>query len=319
MERPGGHDSGSGPSALTVFVRIRHSRIVRENTTDQRAVTVGIDGSRGSAVALRWAMDHADRLGRVIPVMTFVSGPFEHGFGTGTGSDAAGEPYRSEAVLTLSNFLEEHAPALVDDGVVIEHRAGPGLVEAAEQSELLVVGTRGWAARQDRSVGSVGAYCARHAMVPVALIPDDVPPVDDRLSVVVGLDGSPQAAHALRWTLDHVRRTALVTAVRVTQRGPVIGDPLSVSADDVEAAAREELENCVAEVVAEADGHPAVELLVVPGDPREELGTAVANSDLLVVGARGHGLIRRLLLGSVATALAHHPTLPTIVVPHDDR
>ena len=305
----------SGPSALTVVAGIRQSRFVGEHVTGERTVIVGIDGSPGSAVALRWAIDHADRLGRVVPVMAFLSGPFEHGFGTRAGFDAAAEPYRREAVRRLLEFLEEHAPELVDDGAVVEFRAGPALVEAAREAELLVVGTRGRGVRTDRSIGSVGAYCVRHATVPVALIPDGAPPVHDRLSVVVGLDGSRQAKHALRWTLDHVRRTALVNAVRVTTAGHVVGDPLSRSADDAEGAARRELERDVAEVVAVADGHPHVELLVVPGDPRDELGTAVAGTDLLVVGARGRGVIRRLMLGSVATALSHHPTLPTIVVP----
>lgn len=280
-------------------------------------MTVGIDGSPGSAVALRWAIDHADRLGRVIPVAAFVAGPFEHEFGTHTRSDATAAYYRTQMVTLLSEFLGEHAPELVDDGVVIEQPAGPALVDASAGSELLVVGTRGWAAREGLSIGSVGAYCARHAKVPVALIPVDVPPVHDRLSVVVGVDGSSQSAHALRWTLDHVRRTATVTAVRVTTVGPIAGDPLSVSADDAEAAAGSELVDLVAAVLAEADGHPEVDLLVVPGDPREQLGTAVADTDLLVVGARGHGVIHRLVLGSVAMALVHHPTLPTIVVPHD--
>jgi nucleotide-binding universal stress UspA family protein len=283
----------------------------------ERTVTVGIDGSPGSAVALRWAMDHAQHLGRVIPVAAFVAGPFEHEFGTHTRSDATAAYYRSEMVALLSEFLGQCAPELVDDGVVIEHPAGPGLVEASSGSELLVVGSRGWAAREGLSIGSVGAYCARHAKVPVALIPLDAPPVHDRLSVVVGVDGSSQAEHALRWTLDHLRRTAIVTAVRVTTAGPIAGDPLSVSADEVEAAARSELEDLMAEIVAEAEGHPEVDLLVVTGDPRDQLVTAVAGADLLVVGARGHGVIHRLLLGSVAMAMVHHPTLPTIVVPQD--
>jgi nucleotide-binding universal stress UspA family protein len=292
---------------------------VQDRTTEGATVIVGIDGSPGSAVALRWAMDHADRLGRVVPVTTFLSGPFEHGFGPSPGFDGGGEPYRSEAVLQLTGFLEEHAPALVDDGVAIEHRAGPGLVEAAAGAELLVVGTRGWSSREDPSLGSVGSYCVRHAAVPVAVIPRDVPRIHDRLSVVVGVDGSARSVDALRWTLDHVRRDALVTAVRVTSAGPVIGDPLSSSAEEIEATARDELAACVAEVATRADGHPAVELSVLHGDPREVLGSAVAGTDLLVVGARGHGIIHRLMLGSVATALVHHPTLPTIVVPHDAR
>jgi nucleotide-binding universal stress UspA family protein len=251
----------------------------------------------------------------VVPVAAFVAGPFEYGFGTSSGIRGTGEPYRSEAEMMLSKFLEVHAPALADTGIVVERHVGPGLVEAAERSELLVLGTRGWGARQDLSVGSVGAYCARHARVPVALIPHDVPPAGDRLSVVVGVDGSAHAARALRWTLQHLRLTAEVIALRAVQEGPVAGDPLSATTETAEARAYGALEDDVAAVLADLDGHPGVKLLAASGDPRDVLGTAVPDADLLVVGARGHGLVHRLLLGSVSTALTHHPTLPTIVVP----
>lgn len=288
-----------------------HSRIVSAAGT----VVVGIDGSPGSAAALRWARVHADRLGDVVPVMTFVSGAFEYGFDPG----ANGEPYRSEAVLRLTTFLEEHAPELVEAAAVVEQRAGPGLVAAAEHAALLVVGARGWSDRSDRSVGSVGAYCARHAHVPVAIVPEDVPPLGDRLSVVVGIDGSPHSVHALQWTLDHVRRDALVTAVIATESGPIVGDPLSPSAEEVGAAALADLERCVAPVAAEAEGRPSIDLLAMSGDPREALVSAVPGADLVIVGARGHGLVHHLMLGSVSTALTHHPTLPTIVVPYVTR
>jgi nucleotide-binding universal stress UspA family protein len=62
-------------------------------------------------------------------------------------------------------------------------------------------------------------------------------------------------------------------------------------------------------------GHPSVETAVLSGDPRAVLRSAGADADLLVVGARGHGVLEHLLLGSVASALAHHPTVPTIIVP----
>ena len=286
--------------------------------SQRRSVIVGIDGSAGSAVALQWAIDHADHLGSVTPVMTFVSGPFEYGFGTTGGVDGGGEPYRSEAILRLRTFLDEHAPSLAEAGVVIEHRAGPGLVEAADGSELLVVGTRGWGSRVDMSVGSVGAYCARHATAPVALVPAEVPPIHDHLDVVVGFDGSSHAVSALRWTLAHLRRSAQVTAVRVVTSGSVVGDPLVPPPDVAAAAARQELEDGVAAVLSDLHGHPAVELIVTSGDPRAALRAASNDADLLVVGSRGHGVLDRLLLGSVATALVHHPTIPTIVVPHRD-
>lgn len=278
-----------------------------------RIVTVGIDGSVGSAAALRWAVDHADGLGTIIPVMTFVTGPFEYGFDTVEELDRIGEPYRSEAVMRLERFLEEHAPSLVGTGSVVESRAGPGLVDLAQGSELLVVGTRGWSARRGLALGSIGAYCARHSSVPVALIPRGARPVDEHLDVVVGFDGSAHAQGALRWTLAHVLRSARVVAVRAYES--VIGEPLSLSPDDAAARALDDLEAGVAAVLTDLEVHPPVELRVVHGDPRVVLGTASDGADLLVVGSRGQGVLDRLLLGSVASALADHPTLPTIVVP----
>ena len=279
-------------------------------------VVVGVDGSDGSATALRWACDHADHLGAIEPVMTFVAGPLDHV------SDAVGEdgtdiePYRADAEDRLRRFLEAHAPHLVDSGVAVESRPGPGLVKAAKAAELLVVGTRGWGGRVELSVGSVGAYCARHATAPVALIPPDVPALHDHLDVVVGFDGSSHAWDALRWTLRHVRRSARVTVVRAFTDEHVAGEPLAPSTGQVEDAVRAELEAGVTALLDDLPGHPPVEMAAVPGDPRAVLQTASTDADLLVVGARGHGVLDRLLLGSVASALAHHPTVPTVVVPH---
>ena len=276
-------------------------------------MTVGVDGSAGSAAALQWAVDHADELGTILPVMTFVTGPFEYGFGTVDRPDRIGEPYRSEAIMFLERFLEEHVPSLAGAGAVVDSRAGPGLVHLAEGSELLVVGTRGWSARFGHALGSVGAYCARHSSVPVALIPHGTRPVHEHLDVVVGFDGSAHARGALRWTLTHIRRSARVVAVRAYES--VIGEPLSLSPDDADARAREDLEAGVTAVLNDLDGHPPVELRVMRGDPRIALRAASEDADLLVVGSRGQGVLDRLLLGSVANALTDHPTVPTIVVP----
>jgi nucleotide-binding universal stress UspA family protein len=290
-----------------------------DSSREERTVVVGVDGSVGSVAALQWAVDHAGHLGRVKPVMAFLSGPLERGFGTTGGSDGSGEPYRSGAALRLEEFLQEYAPSLADDGEVIEHRAGPCLVKAAAGSELLVVGTRGWSSRLDLSVGSVGAYCARHTTVPIALIPPERRPVREQLRVAVGFDGSLRAQDALRWTLTHLRRSAEVVAVRAFISETVVGDPLSPPPAVSESRVRQELQDGVAAVLSDLDVHPAVKLRVVPGDPRAALRTASDDADLLVVGSRGHGVLENLLLGSVSTALVHHPTVPTIVVPHREK
>jgi nucleotide-binding universal stress UspA family protein len=288
---------------------------VTESSGADRTVVVGVDGSVGSAVALQWAIDHADHLGVVEPVMAFAAGLYTVGFGSLEGEDEQGGPYRYDAFLRLRAFLLEHAPSLVDVGRVVEGRAGAALLDAAAGAELLVLGTRGWSSRIDLSLGSVGAYCARHSTMPVALIPPEVPPIHDRLDVVVGFDGSPHARAALQWALGHLRRSARVTAVRAYTSEAVVGDPSSPSPEMSETATRRELEAEVAAVLTDFHTHPEVELLVVPGDPRAALRAAADDADLLVIGSRGLGPLDQLLIGSVAIALAHHPTVPTIVVP----
>ncbi|HSP28964.1 MAG TPA: universal stress protein [Ilumatobacteraceae bacterium] len=285
--------------------------------SEDRIVVVGVDGSAGSAVALHWALDHADQLGDIEPVMTFVNGPFEYGFDSAERPDEPPEPYRAEAVLRLRDFLEANAPALVGAGVVIEHRAGPGLVKAARSAELLVVGTRGWSGRVDLSVGSVGSYCVRHSTVPVALIPRDLPPTHAHLDVVVGVDGSLHSYSALRWALTHLRRSARVTVVRAYTDDTIVGEPLAPSTQHAETAALAELEREVTAALRNLpEQHAGVDVVVRPGDPRAVLRTMCDGADVLVVGARGHGVLDHMLLGSVAGALAHHPTVPTVVVPH---
>lgn len=277
-------------------------------------VVVGIDGSAGSARALRWALDHADHLGEIQPVMTFENGPLVRDASAGESYDP--DPYWTDADHRLRSFLDVHAPWLADSAFVIESRPGPGLLKASSAAKLLVLGTRGRSGRVDLSVGSVGSYCAHHSAVPVALVPGDVPEPHGHLDVVVGFDGSAHSRQALRWTLTHLLSSARVTVVRAFTDHAVAGEALAPSVEDTEADVVADIGEGVAAVLATLDRHPAVDVAAVPGDPRAVLRTAAEGADLLVIGARGHGVLDRLLLGSVANALVHHPTVPTIVVPH---
>ena len=53
---------------------------------------------------------------------------------------------------------------------VVEGRAGPVLVAAAEGADLLVVGCRGHGGLAGTLLGSVGQYCAHHAACPVVIM-----------------------------------------------------------------------------------------------------------------------------------------------------
>jgi nucleotide-binding universal stress UspA family protein len=54
---------------------------------------------------------------------------------------------------------------------------------------------------------------------------------------------------------------------------------------------------------------------VVEGDPVERLTAASTDLDLLVVGSRRYGPIRRVLLGGVSVALVDRAHCPVLIVP----
>jgi nucleotide-binding universal stress UspA family protein len=59
-----------------------------------------------------------------------------------------------------------------------------------------------------------------------------------------------------------------------------------------------------------------VEIAAERGDPAPTLLAAAGDADLLVVGTRGHGGFKGLLLGSVSAKMIHHAPCAVVVVPH---
>jgi nucleotide-binding universal stress UspA family protein len=94
--------------------------------------------------------------------------------------------------------------------------------------------------------------------------------------------------------------------------------PLVVPPDEeIRADLRSAAEAMVAAVLAErpaGPAAPAVRVEVVEGAPSVVLVEAARGADLLVVGSRGRGALRGILLGSVALHCAMHAPCPVMVV-----
>ena len=136
--------------------------------------------------------------------------------------------------------------------------------------------------------------------------------------ILLGTDGSEDAALAARVAIDLSSRTgAELHVVHVWQELPQRWYPAANAAYLSRLHARqawELLERRVEEikdagaVVTESHrrlGHPADEIVGLA----EELG-----ADLIVVGSRGLGSVRRLLMGSVSEGVVHHARCPVLVV-----
>lgn len=137
-------------------------------------------------------------------------------------------------------------------------------------------------------------------------------------TVVVGVDGSADAARALHWALDeayaHGCKVVLVHGVQI---GTAAASPYGsgMVLEQLEEAGREVLDHAV--VVAKAAGVPAETRLEI-GSAAHALIEASRGAELLVVGSRGHGGFAGMLLGSVSSACVHHAHCPVVVVRPSD-
>jgi nucleotide-binding universal stress UspA family protein len=142
--------------------------------------------------------------------------------------------------------------------------------------------------------------------------------------IIVGVDGSDHSRRALQWAVgEAAARHAPLTVLTVHQAaagywGGPVPYPYWEDPSLVEQALKEvqkETDDVLDELGA-ASRPPSVTVRAVAGLPADELLRAAEHADLLVVGARGAGGFKRLLLGSVSTHLTHHAHCPVVVIRH---
>lgn len=134
--------------------------------------------------------------------------------------------------------------------------------------------------------------------------------------VIVGVDGSKASKRALRWAADYAVATgAFIEAIAVWEMPATYGW-ISNAVDEtpIEAA-----HNGLASVVAEVVGSsPKVELTVARGHAAHALVQASKHADLLVLGSRGMGGFKGMLIGSVSHYCVQHADCPVVVF-RDDK
>ena len=142
--------------------------------------------------------------------------------------------------------------------------------------------------------------------------------------IVVGVDGSEHSRRALQWAVrEAALRQAALTVLTVNRAvsGTFTGNAVAYPGDQELArsagtAAREETLSVLSAV--DADGRPpAVTVHAMTGLPADELIQASLDAELVVVGSRGAGRLRRLVMGSVSAEVAQHARCPVVVIPAD--
>lgn len=127
--------------------------------------------------------------------------------------------------------------------------------------------------------------------------------------IVVGVDGSENATRALQWAARQAGRTGATLEIRTAY------DPgyAFTTSEEVEMAMRRTLEEARAEAAAVA---PEVTISTASHQeaPAAALIEASEGAELLVVGSRGLGGFRGLLLGSISLQCSQHARCPVVIV-----
>ncbi|MGH3992893.1 MAG: universal stress protein, partial [Pseudonocardiaceae bacterium] len=137
-------------------------------------------------------------------------------------------------------------------------------------------------------------------------------------TVGCGFDGSPESHRALAWAADLVRAmSARLRVLSVYERtlpaSLAVGGGLpTASINDV---LRRQCEEELAQAVSALDPDIDASGTLLDGDARELLARESGELDLLVLGSRGYGPLRAVLLGSVSSGLVRSAESPLVVVP----
>ncbi|NUU05420.1 universal stress protein [Leifsonia sp. C5G2] len=321
--------------------------MAQPSTAASGAVVVGHDGSRHADLALARAIEFAElftaplvivrawHLDSDVPAYTRI-------LATDPTLPDIADDIRRSLLDDCAPRLSEHPDLPVDYRVELGGAANV-LSDLSTGARMLVVGSRGLGGLSGLLLGSVTARCLHQATCPVLIVrnggtehsatQDD--PFSTRAgmrqladmrpgSIVIGYDGSKDSDRALEIALQFA--TALAAPIDVIRCWTIDDHPPGLlwrdgyvpSFDEASETVRTQLEAAVAAI---AERHPEADLQCIGalGDPGQTLVRATAAAALLVVGSRGRGGFRSLLLGSVSTHSAQRATCPTLVIPHIHR
>jgi len=141
-----------------------------------KRIVVGVDGSTSALAALAWAFDEALAHDATLTCVVAWEPPVVYGSG-----------FAPVPSLPPDGAYEEGASAQLEEALhrVIGNREAPDierrvlegppaevLLDAAQDAELLVLGSRGHGTLVGMLLGSVSQHCVHHAHCPVVIVPN---------------------------------------------------------------------------------------------------------------------------------------------------
>ncbi|BCY09405.1 universal stress protein [Actinoplanes sp. L3-i22] len=268
---------------------------------NRQKIVIGYDGSSTARAALTWALDEADRTGAAAELVYADEWPVWAPAASMVPAPALRPDGYADEVI---GGMLEHAvaaarqthPTVPISATTVQAFAAAGLAGRSDRARMIVLGTRGHSALAGL-VGSVGASVGARAHCPVVVVHGEVTGVGP---VVAGVDDSPLSAAVLRFAAEqaagHRAGLRVIRLQRVDDHHDPVGELLGSLTDEFPGL--------------------RVEIDAPPENPAAALVAAGGTARLLVVGSRGRGSVRGLLLGAVSRTALRHAACPVAIV-HD--
>ncbi|MFI5797885.1 universal stress protein [Streptomyces sp. NPDC051677] len=296
-----------------------------------RSVVAGLDGSRESLAAADWAAREALRRGLPLRLVHAWEGLPDDGADADLPEIRVPQYHARRVLLGALELLNERYPGLYIAAEQVRRQPGPALLAAAENAELLVIGSQGTGGVGGFMSGSVAMATVAHVDRPVVLVRADETAADEHLP-----DGSGRASAATPYrdvaiavdiggpcdeVLDFAFRAAELRkaplrAVHAWHVPLTKGVPGVEERTRIRAEAERELAELLEPWRAKYPGVVVRENLH-EGRAAHVLVRATGGAGLLVVGRRRWRAAIGSHTGPVAHTLLHHVHRPVVSVPHD--
>ncbi|MFF1879964.1 universal stress protein [Pseudarthrobacter sp. NPDC058196] len=275
----------------------------------QKPIAVGTNDSAQSQAAVLWAARRAQRANLPLVILhvvddRWIAEPYPW-FGT---LQQAGE----ELLKTAAGRLEGSVP-VTPATEMLTGSVGGSLAKYSKKTSMMVIGSG--SGHLGGTLADRALQVATAAKVPVAVI--GTQDLEGRTGVVVGVDGSAESTQAVAFAAAEADRNGdeLTVVYAVNVPDPVVDTGLTPGAlaDLIVDEERIVLSETVAGLKEDYPDLTVHQRLVSDRGPVDALVDAAAGARLLVVGSRGRGAFKRLLLGSTAHGVLKHLPCPTII------
>ncbi|MGB3351948.1 MAG: universal stress protein [Mycobacterium sp.] len=287
--------------------------------TKKYGILVGVDGSAESDSAVRWATQEAALRGIPVTLMHVVTpilvswplGPAQANITEWQEDNARRVIANAEKVVHTSTGDAE----LPEVHTEVRYAGSVGsLVDATEDSWMVVVGNSGLGAVGRAVLGSVSGGLVHHAHCPVTVVHDtDAQPAQRTSPILLGIDGSPASEAATALAFDEASRRGVDLVALHAWSDVSVLTALGMDWHRYEDLSHEALAERLAgwqERYPDVEVHPRI----VCDQPARWLMDESNKAQMVVVGSRGRGGFASMMLGSVSSAVARGAKAPVIVV-----